>query len=89
MSSTYGKNKKELSGVKVVSAAEVWRKNYKNGKFSLRKDIDILGKVEKSDRPNIGRSGEGAYVFSLAFLPLATRVHRSFPLRALAKMIIA
>lgn len=46
MSSTYSKNKKELSGVKVVSAAEVWRKNYKNGKFSLRKDIDILGKVE-------------------------------------------
>ena len=59
MSSTYGKNKKELSGVKVVSAAEVWRKNYKNGKFSLRKDIDILGKVEKSDRPNIGRSVRG------------------------------
>ena len=46
MSSTYSKNKKELSGVKVVSASKVWRKNYKNGKFSLRKDIDILGKVE-------------------------------------------
>lgn len=46
MSSTYSKNKKELSGVKVVSASKVWRKNYKNGKFSLRKDIDILGKVD-------------------------------------------
>lgn len=44
MSSTYSKNKKELSGVKVVSASDVWQK--RNGKFRLRKDIDIVGKVE-------------------------------------------
>lgn len=44
MSSIYSKNKKELAGVKVVSAADVWEK--RNGKFRLRTDVDIVGKVE-------------------------------------------
>lgn len=44
MSSTYSKNKKELSGVKVVPASYVWEKS--KNKFSLRKDVDIVGKVE-------------------------------------------
>lgn len=44
MSSTYSKNKKELSGVKVVPAFYVWEKS--NKKFFLRRDVDIVGKVE-------------------------------------------
>jgi len=63
MSSTYSKNKKELSGVKVVSASKVLRKNYKNGKFSLRKDIDILGKVD-IQTPNIDCNSFGQNCFS-------------------------
>lgn len=46
MSSTFSKNNKEYSGVKVVPASFVWAKD--NGKFKLRTDIDIVGKVESS-----------------------------------------
>ena len=44
MSSVFSKNRKELSGVKVVSAKDVWEK--KNGKFKLKSDLRIVGKVE-------------------------------------------
>ena len=44
MSSTYTKNRKELSGVKVVSSKEVQQKQ--RGRFRLRSDVDIVGKVE-------------------------------------------
>lgn len=44
MSSTYSKNKKELSGVKVVSASDVWEKV--GNKFRYRKDVAVVGKVE-------------------------------------------
>lgn len=45
MSSVYSKNKKELAGVRVVPASSVWVKG-RNGKYKLRNDIDIVGKVE-------------------------------------------
>ena len=47
--------------------------------------MEVIHFIKYKDRPNDRAVGEGAYVFSLAFLPPATRVHRSFPLRALAK----
>ena len=44
MSSTYSKNKKELSGVTVVPASDVWEKV--GNKYRLRKDVTVVGKVE-------------------------------------------
>ncbi len=44
MSSIYSKNRKELAGVKVVSAKDVWEN--RGGKYRLRTDVDIVGKVE-------------------------------------------
>ena len=55
MSSTYSKNKKELSGVKVVSASDVWQK--RNGKFRLRKDIDIVeDDIKQNNKTNIDQT---------------------------------
>lgn len=46
MSSTFTKNNKELAGAKVVSSKEVFEK--KNGKYKIRADVDIIGKVDTS-----------------------------------------
>lgn len=46
MSSIFSKNNKELAGVKIVSANDVW--SVKNKKVRLRNDISIVGKVDAS-----------------------------------------
>lgn len=75
MSSTYSKNKKELSGVKVVPASYVWKKS--KSKFTLRKDVDIVGKVElplsnfilKANNDN----RQTGYIEDVSALPLRTK----------------
>lgn len=76
MSNVYSKNKKELAGVRVVPAKTVWSKN-RNGTYSLRKDIDIVGKVELPmpnfilKANNTGR--QTSYVDDVSALPSRTK----------------
>ena len=46
MSRKFHKENKDLVGIKVVTADQVWTTD-KNGKRRLRKDIDIYGRVDK------------------------------------------
>lgn len=46
MSSTYSKNDKTYAGAQLLAAKDVWI--IRNGKPILRKDIDIIGKVDVS-----------------------------------------
>jgi hypothetical protein len=48
MSNVFTKNKKELAGVKVVSASEAWLKNENNSgsEYYLNPDFDFVGKVD-------------------------------------------
>ena len=46
MSSTYSKNDKTYAGAQLLASKDVWI--IRNGKPILRKDIDIIGKVDVS-----------------------------------------
>lgn len=46
MSSTYSKNDKTYAGAQLLTSKDVWV--VKNGKALLRKDIEIIGKVDIS-----------------------------------------
>ncbi len=76
MSNTFSKNKKELAGVTLVSSSQVWEKQ-DNGKYRLRRDIDIVGKVDISI-PNVvlKASEDGkrtAFVEDVSALPKRTK----------------
>lgn len=75
MSSRFSNVKKELSGVKVVSASDVWEN--RNGKYRLRTDVKILGKVETS-MPNMilranNKERKTGFVDDVSELPKRTK----------------
>lgn len=47
MSSTYSKNRKELAGLQLMNFEDVTVKN-KTGKPRLRRDLDIVGKIDRT-----------------------------------------
>lgn len=72
MSSLFSKNKKELAGVAVVSASDVWATN-SNGNYVFHNDVDVVGKVEIS-MPNMvlkanARDKKTAFVEDVSALP--------------------
>lgn len=75
MSSTYSKNKKELAGAKVISSKEVFTK--RNGRYVVRPDIDIIGKVDTSMSNFIlkvnKRGGKPNFVDDVSELPKRTK----------------
>ena len=77
MSRVFRDKSKDLIFLKAVSADEVWSKDRKNKNYSLRKDIDIYGRIDKGSSSLITKTNlkgtNHKFVDDTASLPKKTK----------------
>ncbi len=77
MSSTFSKNRKELAGVKLLSANDVWENIGNTGKVRLKRGLKFFGKIDRKI-PNFvlkanNPTAKTEFVDDTSSLPAATK----------------